>query len=148
MLDAERERRMLEARAEQGAREIKEAVASGRKLMKEIGFDLAHQFAGLAEFFRPQWSVDPATGRMVNANPNFDEAKFRQYAELAATTARDFAAYESPKLSAVMVGSAAVTKIEIIGGIPDDQDGNLIDAPAVAPESGGSSPPNAAAGGL
>jgi hypothetical protein len=142
MLAAEREKLLLEVRVALEKSEVAQDEVSGRKLMKEIGFDLAQQFAGLAAFYQPQWRVDPATGRTVNANPNFDEAKFRQYAELAATTARDFAAYESPKLSAVMVGSPAVTKIQIIGGIPDDQDGNLIDTPAVGPECAGTSTPN------
>jgi hypothetical protein len=96
---------------------------------------------------QPQWKLDPVTGRTVNTNPNFDEAKFQRCAESAATTARDFAAYESPKLSAVMVGSPVMTKIEIIGGIPDDQDGNLVDASAVAPESRDSSTPNSSKAG-
>jgi hypothetical protein len=54
MLATEREKLLLEARAAAQRNEVAEAVASGRKLMKEIGFGLAHQFAGLAEFFRPR----------------------------------------------------------------------------------------------
>jgi hypothetical protein len=134
-LGMERERLLLEAKAAEGERAIKEAAAQGRKLMKHIGFDLAHLFAGLAAFYQPypQWRQDPASGKAVNANPNFDERKFREYAKLAAETARDFAGYESPKLSAVLVGSAVVTDIEVTGGLPDEQDGGLIDAAANAP---------------
>lgn len=133
-LAAERERLLLEAKASEGERLIKESQAQGRKLMKEIGYDLAHLFAGLAAFYQPypQWRIDPATNKPANANPNFDERKFREYATLAANTARDFASYESPKLSAVMVGTAVVSEVEIIGGLPDDQDGGLIDAAANA----------------
>ena len=44
---------------------------------------------------------------------------------LAAEGARDFAAYESPKFATVMTQSAVVTKIEVVGGLPDELDGNL-----------------------
>lgn len=132
LLAAEREKLMLEARANEGTRAIKEAQAAGRKLMKEIGFDLAHLFAGVAAYYQPygQWSRDPVTGKVANANPNFDESKFKEYAKLAAETARDFAGYETPKLSAVMVGSAVITEIAVTGGLPDEEDGGLIDATA------------------
>ena len=44
---------------------------------------------------------------------------------LAAEGARDFAAYESPKFATVMTQSAVVTKIEVVGGLPDELDGSL-----------------------
>lgn len=53
-------------------------------------------------------------------NPVYDESCFRTYAELAVQTAKDLAPYQSPKLSAVMVGAAVVSEIEIIGGLPDE----------------------------
>lgn len=128
-LAVERERLLLEARAAEGDRALRGAVAQGRKLMKELGFDLTQLAAGLAAFYQPhpQWQQDPASGKLVNANPNFDEPKFRYYLEMAMQGARDFASYESPKLSAMLVGSAVVNEIEVVGGLPDDQDGGLID---------------------
>ena len=58
--------------------------------------------------------------RTVNDNPNYNEALFEKYAVLAKDTALGAAGYESPKLSAVMVGAAVVNKVEITGGMPDE----------------------------
>lgn len=138
-LDQERLREVDRLRAEGAKAEVAAAQTAGVKLMKEIAFDFARLFAGLAAFYQPypQWSPqrdsagNPVIGKngrpvMINANPNFDEAKFREYAVLAKDTALGAASYESPKLSAVMVGSAVVNEIEIIGGLPDDQDGGFM----------------------
>lgn len=108
------------------------------KLMKEIAFDFARLWAGMAAFHQPypSWhAVVDANGKAVldkrgrpmmeNDNPNFDEAKFVKYGELATQTALGAAKYQSPSLSAVMVGQQIVHEIEIIGGLPDDQDGGL-----------------------
>lgn len=125
-----RERLALQAEAEANAGtakgELLEAEAKGKKLMKEIGFEFAQMFAGLAAYYSPwpSWvqQIDAQTGKVtrVNANPNYDEVRFKEYGTLASQTARDFASYESPKLSAVMVGAAVVTKIQIEGGMSDD----------------------------
>ncbi len=103
----------------EAAREIVERTPE--KLMKEIAFDFARLFAGMAAFYQPypQWSPGP-DGRMRNANPNFDEAKFREYAVLAKDTALGAAAYQSPKLSAVMVGQQIVNHVTVDGGMPDE----------------------------
>jgi hypothetical protein len=128
------EKAELLAQANAAKSEVLEAVASGKKLMKEIAFDFAQLFAGLAAFHQPYptWheGIDPRTGerRMLNDNPNFDEARFKEYAKLACDTALGAASYESPKLSAVMVGAAVVNHIQVTGGIPDEQDGGLIAA--------------------
>lgn len=136
----EREKLLKEVRAGEAKDEVIQAVAAGKKMMKEIAFDFAQLFAGIAAFHQPYPSWHPATidGKavMVNDNPNFNEAKFKEYAKLAVDTALGAAGYESPKLSAVMVGSAIVTEIEITGGLPDSEDGGLnasTDAPGDAP---------------
>lgn len=110
------------------------ALAAGQpeKLMKDIAFDFARMFAGLAAFYQPypRWTHDPATGAMKNGNPNFNEAKFKEYAVLAKDTAIAAASYQSPKLSAVMIGADIINRIEVEGGLPDDLDGGLVDAPS------------------
>jgi hypothetical protein len=65
ILALERAKALEEAKAAGVVQELEEAKASGRKLMKEIDFDFAHVFAGLAEFYRPfpQWTVDPEGGQ-------------------------------------------------------------------------------------
>lgn len=100
---------------------VDKAIGSQRKLMKEIGFDLTQLAAGLAAFYQPHpsWTKD-ANGKLTNANPNFDEAKFRYYAAMAMAGARDFSQYESPKLSAVLVGQQIVNHVVVEGGMPDE----------------------------
>lgn len=124
--DNQRERKRLEDAGDAAAVVLSAGKIPQRKLMKEIAFDLAHLFGGLAAFYQPfpGWRVDE-NGRHVNANPNFNEEKFVKYAVLAANTSLGAASYESPKLSAVMVASAVVTEIEIIGGLPDKEDGSF-----------------------
>jgi hypothetical protein len=119
-VEAQRERLLIEARAAEGERAIQAAAASGKKLMKEIGFEVAQLFAGLAAVHQPTFSRDPVTGR-TTVNSGFDEKRFDKYATLAANTARDFASYESPKLSAVMLASGQVEKIVVEGGLPDSE---------------------------
>ncbi len=108
--------------------EVLDAQLAGKKLMKEIAYDFAQLFAGLAAFHQPYPGWHFEAGKLVNDNPNFDESRFKEYAKLACDTALGAASYESPKLSAVMVGAAVVTEIKVIGGIPDDQDGGLFAA--------------------
>lgn len=141
----EQERRLAIAKAEAMASpaeaEVARAAAQGKKLMKDIGIDFTMMFAGLAAFYQPlpAWNVAvDAAGQplkdkrgvpiLVNANPNYDEGKFVRYGTLAMGGARDFAAYESPKLAAVLLEQALVREILITGGLPDEQDGGLIDA--------------------
>jgi hypothetical protein len=139
MLAVERARLLQEARADTAKQEIAKAAAEGRQLMKEIGFEFAQMFAGIAGFYQPGRIVPGPDGKPVPSNPYYDERLFREYATLAVHTARDFAGYESPKLSAVVVGSAVVNEIEVIGGLPDEQDGGLADAAEVAPQHTGGS---------
>jgi|SRR5579862_1494681 len=131
------------------------AATGGVKLMKDIAMDFARVFAGLAAFYQPwpKWIQDATTGAIRNANPNFNETKFKEYSLLATQTALGAAPYESPRLSAMMVGSAIVNEIEIIGGLPDDEDGGLNAGPTIdgtiepqpGSEPGASSPGVAAA---
>ena len=138
-LEVERQRILEEARAAGAAVEVVEAKASGKKLMKEIAFDFAQLFAGLAAFYQPYHGWHPRVetdesspnynkpmrdgrGRVImdNDNANYDEAKFREYAILAKDTAIAAAGYQSPRMSVQMIAAAVVTKIEIIGGMPDE----------------------------
>lgn len=96
------------------------------KLMKEIGFEFTRVFAGMAAFVQPRGKGDDGKDR----NPNADPRLFLEYAKIAMTGAKEFAQYESPKLSAVMVGSATVEEIMVSGGLPDEMDGSLMDAGA------------------
>jgi hypothetical protein len=108
--------------------------ATPERLMKDIAFDFARLFAGMAQFYGP-WPDWKLKGKkVINGNPNFNEAKWREYADLAAKTAIAAAPYQSPKLSAVMIGADVLNTIEIVGGLPDDQDGGLL--PAESPTIG------------
>lgn len=125
-LAQERELLLMEARAEQAGTEVQVAQAKGKRLMKEVMFEFAHLFAGMAAYYQPT----PPDSPRINAHAN--EAKFLEYAKLATQVARDAAPYESPRLAAMMVGGAVVQQIVITGGIPDDEDGGFEDAPADA----------------
>lgn len=110
------------------------AATAGKKLMKEIAFDFAAAFAGIAAFHQPwkTWHEEiqrDGTKKKVNDNPHYNEAKFKEYGILAANLSIAAAPYQSPRLSAVMVGAAVVTEIEITGGLPDAEDGGLNPGP-------------------
>lgn len=123
------ERERLVAAAKAAEDKIAEAKASSKKLMKDIGFEAAYAFMALAVIHQPsQTWTRGADGKLVNANPDYDQETFTHYLKLAADTAAQFASYESPKLSAVMVGAAVVNEIEVIGGLPDELDGGLVAA--------------------
>jgi hypothetical protein len=100
------------------------AAAKGPMLMKDIGFQFTRVFAGMAALHQPAPPGHPP-------NPNADPKLFREYAALALQGAKDFAQYESPKLSAVMVGGEMVTEIAITGGPSDDEDGGFQPAEAM-----------------
>lgn len=140
-LEAERAALQAQADAADGDRALV-AQASGRKLMKEIGFELTQLAAGLTAYYQPWpgWEqARDAEGKVIvdglgrprlrNANPNFDEGKFDKYLTMALGGARDFAAFESPKLAAVMLAQGLVGEIQIVGGLPDEEDGGFRDAP-------------------
>lgn len=109
--------------------DVAKKAADTVDLMKEIGFKLTRMAATMAAIYAPRIGQMP-DGRPFLASTEFDEVRFRNWLSLAIQGARDFASYESPKLSAVMVGGAVVETIEIIGGLPDEQDGGFKDAPA------------------
>ena len=137
-LALEQARLLEQGNAEGIAEPALEAVISGRKLMKEIAFEFAMKFAGIAAYYQPHpnWRqvvdaegkpVVDAAGRpvMINANPVYNESMFYKYADAATRTALGAAAYESPRLAAVLLAQDRVEEIELIGGLPDDQDGGF-----------------------
>ena len=95
------------------------AVQQGPKLLKDIGAEFTRLFAGMAAHYQPRPD-----------NPNANPALFKEYAALALQGAKDFAQYESPKLSAVMVGGEMLTEIVVTGGPSDEEDGGFQPAEA------------------
>lgn len=94
-------------------------LQQGPKLLKDIGAEFTRLFAGMAAYHQPRPD-----------NPNADPALFKEYAALALQGAKDFAQYESPKLSAVMVGGEMLTEIVVTGGPSDAEDGGFQPAEA------------------
>lgn len=126
----ELERAALAAKAAESGSEVDKARAQQHRLMKDVGMDMTRLAAGLAAYYQPwpQWVPD-GLGGQKNANPNHDEGRFRYYLEMSLQGARDFAAFESPKLAAVMLQADIVETVRIEGGLPDEQDGGMVDAP-------------------
>jgi hypothetical protein len=89
-----------------------ETKSTGKPLAKEVLDDFMHIFAEAATRFRElgDWSG------------------FERWALHSVDCARALAPYQSPRLSAVMVGTTAVTEIEVTGGLPDEEDGGLVNA--------------------
>ena len=111
-------------------RELADAKEKKRKLGKEVLDDFMHLFAGMAAYYQPAPPGAPP-------RPQQNEIKFKEYAALATTVAKDLAQYQSPKYSAVMVGQAGPQKITVVGGLPSlDQKGITIDAVGHAPDRG------------
>ena len=110
----------LEMQAEAARSAVDRAAAAGKKLMKDIAFDFAALFASMAAYYQPQPTI--VMGKVINldANPNANEAKFNQYATLAAQTSIQAAKYQSPSFSAMVVGASVVTKVVVEGGMADD----------------------------
>lgn len=120
---AELERRRTEAieaaKAEGAEAKILQARNGGVKLAKDVLREIMELSMGQALMCRP-WP--PQDG----INPQADPAEFKYNLAMAADVAKALAPFESPKFSAVMVGGAIVQKIEIVGGLPDEEDGGLM----------------------
>lgn len=93
------------------AGEVAAAMAGTKKLSKDILSDFANVLASAAAYYQP---------RPDGSNPHADAKEFKYYTELALFAADKAAKFESPTMSAVVVGTAVVTKVEILGGMPDD----------------------------
>lgn len=93
---------------EQAVEIVKQEISS-KKLGKDILSDFANSLAGMAAYHQPN-----PHGR----NPNEHEEKFRAYSMMAITAAEKVAQYETPKLAAVMMGTAQTKKITVTGGLP------------------------------
>jgi hypothetical protein len=109
-------------------RAVGEAKAQGQKLAVEALDHYMHDFLAIAAGFRELG----------------DLAKFEVWAGRAIECAKALAPFQSPRLSAVAIGAAVINRIEVVGGLPDEQDGSFLPAPPVAPECAGSSIPDAA----
>ena len=86
---------------------IAQAQAAGRRTGKSILDDFANVFAGMAAYYQP---------RPDGTNTNADEKKFLAYSGMAIIAADKVSQYQTPKLSAVMVGMAQVRTIQVDGG--------------------------------
>jgi hypothetical protein len=85
---------MSDDRAEDRVAEAQRDIARGEKLAVDVLRDLMRLSLGLCAYYQPR----PAGSQ---PNPNYDESRFRYYAEFAATCAKLVAGFESPKLAAV-----------------------------------------------
>lgn len=139
----------LEAAGVNAAEAAKQTT--GSKLMKDVAVDFAKLFTNIATHYQPYpgWHplieadrtspnagkpvMNPRTGQpvMVNDNANFDEAKFKEWSALALQAALGAAPYQSPRFSAMMIGATVVQQIEVVGGLPDEDEG-AIEGEAVA----------------
>jgi hypothetical protein len=88
---------------------VAQAQAAGRRTGKSILDDFANVFAGIAAYYQP---------RPDGTNANADEKKFLAYSGMAIIAADKVSQYQTPKLSAVMVGMAQVRTIQVDGGLP------------------------------
>jgi hypothetical protein len=117
-----------------GTKEAAAAVATaGMKRGKDVLAELMGKYMQLAALYQPwpNWNVrvdesgnaiKDKNGKpvIVNANPNYDEARFDKYSGMAKEAAGLVAPFHDPRYSAMMVGATVVTKIEVVGGLPDD----------------------------
>jgi len=113
----ERERLALldGAKADQAEQALVAAQARGVKLAKDVIQDFMRLFAGMAATYQP---LPP--GQEIPPGKIVDEGKFEKYAALAVDAAARLAPFESPRYSAVLVGSSVVNRVEVTGGMPDD----------------------------
>jgi len=129
---AQIERERLEAIAKLEAEGANAVVAVGAtreiKLAKDVLEDFMRLYAGMAAAVQPL----PA-GAVAPPGHKPDPVAFREWADRAVETAKALVPYQSPRLSAVMVGQQIVNEIEIIGGLPDEQDGSFIDVGSDGP---------------
>jgi hypothetical protein len=94
-----------------------------------------------ALLFKMRWWLQRFDSEQAKPKP--DLALMEKALDKAAEAAIAAAPYHHARLSAMMVSSAAINKIEISGGLPDDQDGAWTKAPIVAAERAISSTPDA-----
>lgn len=112
---------------------IPAAEGTGKRLGKQILDDFANVLAGMAAAYQP---MPPGMENMpLPPGRKPDPDKFLKYATLAIYSAEKVAQFQSPKLSAVMVGAAQAKRIRVEGGLPDlDQAPQTIEHEAPAPE--------------
>lgn len=82
----------------------------GKKLAREVLSDFMELFAGMAAAYQP---IAPGMENSpLPAGRRPDEERFLIYAKLAVDTAKELAAYESPKLKAVGISQTPLAPLE------------------------------------
>jgi len=133
-LAAQREEMLEQARAEVLSEEVAKAKVAGVKPAKDVLEDLMRLSMGLVAIHQPaRPSDDEDALRLQGRDPNYE--KFRFWFGQTKEVASALAPFQSPRFSAVMVGQAQVSEITIEGGLPDAEDGGLVDAGANDPHA-------------
>lgn len=123
-LAAERQKEIERLEKMGGREEFLEAMTSGFHLAKDVLEHFMKICAAKAMYYAPAIPGYPA-------NQNANDVEFKENLGLAVDIAKALVPYQSPRLSAVMVGTAIVNKIEVSGGLPDDHDGGLMESPKI-----------------
>ncbi len=63
-------------------------------------------------------------------NPNANAGEFKAWMQIFVDATMRLARFQSPTFSAVMIGATTVNKITVTGGLPDEEDGGLVNADA------------------
>jgi hypothetical protein len=80
------------------------AEGAGKRLAKDVLQDFMELFVEAAAHFRERG----------------DWREFERWALHTVDCAKSLAPYQSPRLSALAIGHGAVSKIKVVGGMPDD----------------------------
>jgi hypothetical protein len=91
--------------------------------------------------YKMRWHMNRFAALQQREPPDHD--KMEKHLDKAAEAARESAPYHFSRIAGLLVGAMNLTKIEVTGGLPDEQDGSWIDARTVAAECADSSTPNA-----
>lgn len=123
--EAEARELALLREAEAARRAVQDAEiqkATGRPPIsgKEALIQLVGVYMALTAFYQPTAPLRVVDGKIVSANPNYDEGMFRYYSSMAKEAASALAPFQHPRYSAMMVGASVVTKVEVTGGMPED----------------------------
>lgn len=115
-------RQVEELRREITEANVKAETGKAPLTGKEALINLVSVYMSLTGFYgpKPPLSRDPVTGKVTSSNANYDEQAFRYYSAMAKEAAAALTPFQHPRYSAVVVGASVVTKVEVMGGMPDD----------------------------